>query len=151
MAALQELNRAYDKYFAAVGGTTAPSSSFIGPGYPARTLVCDHPLGEFQKVDTSRPASMAPSVRTLSRARPLTTGLDGVAVSTAACGGRGLRVASDAAKRPDFPFDGDQKPGRIRMPHSRGMPHHQCALHDYRHSCGFIPPPRRLYPSLRSG
>ena len=29
-------------------------------GFPARGVVCDHPVGEVQNVDTSRPAGMAP-------------------------------------------------------------------------------------------
>ena len=61
VAALQELNRTYDEYFAAVNGyNRAQFQLYRAMGYPARILVCDRPLGELQNVDLSRPASMAP-------------------------------------------------------------------------------------------
>ena len=61
MAALQELNRTYDEYFAAVNGyNRAQFQLYRAMGYPARILVCDRPLGELQNVDLSRPASIAP-------------------------------------------------------------------------------------------
>jgi outer membrane protein TolC len=61
VAALQQLNRAYDLYFAAVNGyNRAQFQLYRAMGYPARTLICDQPLGEVQDVDTSRPACMAP-------------------------------------------------------------------------------------------
>jgi outer membrane protein TolC len=61
VAALQQLNRAYDTYFTAVNGyNRAQFQLYRAIGYPARILICDHPLGELQKVDTSRPACMAP-------------------------------------------------------------------------------------------
>ncbi|MGD0897350.1 MAG: TolC family protein [Thermoguttaceae bacterium] len=61
VAALQQLNRAYDLYFAAVNGyNRAQFQLYWALGYPARILVCDHPVGEVQPVDTSRPPGMAP-------------------------------------------------------------------------------------------
>ncbi len=61
VAALQQLNRAYDEYFAAVNGyNRAQFQLYRAMGYPARILVCDCPVGELQDVDTSRPSSMAP-------------------------------------------------------------------------------------------
>ena len=61
VAALQELNRAYDNYFAAVNGyNRAQFQLYRAMGYPARILVCDRPLGELQNVDFSRPAGMSP-------------------------------------------------------------------------------------------
>ena len=61
VAALQQLNRAYDNYFAAVNGyNRAQFQLYRAMGYPARILVCDRPVGELQNVDTSRPAGMAP-------------------------------------------------------------------------------------------
>ena len=63
VAALQQLNRAYDVYFAAITATTAQFQLYRALGYPARILICDHPVGEVQSVDTSRPPSMAPVCR----------------------------------------------------------------------------------------
>ena len=61
MAALQQLNRAYDLYFAAVNGyNRAQFQLYRAMGYPARILICDHPLEKLQEVDTSRPAWMPP-------------------------------------------------------------------------------------------
>jgi outer membrane protein TolC len=61
VAALQQLNRAYGIYYAAVNGyNRAQFQLYRALGFPARNLVCDHPLGETQEVDTSRPPSMAP-------------------------------------------------------------------------------------------
>jgi outer membrane protein TolC len=61
VAALQQLNRAYDTYFAAVNDyNRAQFQIYRAMGYPARSLICDRPVGEAQNVDTSRPAYMAP-------------------------------------------------------------------------------------------
>ena len=61
VAALQQLNRAYDIYFSAVNGyNRAQFQLYRAMGYPARTLICDRPIGELQNVDTSRPPCMAP-------------------------------------------------------------------------------------------
>ncbi len=61
VAALQQVNRAYDNYFAAVNSyNRAQFQLYRAMGYPARILVCDRAVGEFQKVDFSRPPSMAP-------------------------------------------------------------------------------------------
>ena len=61
VAALQQLNRAYDTYFTAVNSyNRAQFQLYRAIGYPARILVCDRPLGETQNVDLSRPASMSP-------------------------------------------------------------------------------------------
>jgi outer membrane protein TolC len=61
VAALQQLNRAYDEYFTAVNAyNRAQFQLYRAMGYPARNLVCDRPLGELQNVDFSRPPNMAP-------------------------------------------------------------------------------------------
>jgi outer membrane protein TolC len=61
VAALEQLNRAYGLYFAAINGyNRAQFQLYHALGFPARNVICDHPLGEMQNVDTSRPPSMAP-------------------------------------------------------------------------------------------
>lgn len=61
VAALQQLNRAYNNYFAAVNSyNRAQFQLYRALGYPARVLVCDRPTGELQKIDTTRPEGMAP-------------------------------------------------------------------------------------------
>jgi len=61
VAALQQLNRAYEIYFAAVNGyNRAQFQLYRALGFPARSLVCECPLGAVQPLDTSRPRSMAP-------------------------------------------------------------------------------------------
>ena len=61
VAALQQLNRAYVIYYAAVNGyNRAQFQLYRALGFPARTIVCDCPVGEVQTLDTSRPPSMAP-------------------------------------------------------------------------------------------
>ena len=47
--------------------TTPPNFNSIGHwAFPARTLLCDRPLGDVQPVDTSRPPGMAPGLPTRS-------------------------------------------------------------------------------------
>jgi len=61
VAALQQLNRAYDTYFAAVNGyNRAQFQLYRAMGYPARIVICDRPVGELQNVDPSRSPCMAP-------------------------------------------------------------------------------------------
>lgn len=61
VAALQQLNRAYDLYFLAINGyNRAQFQLYHAVGFPARIVVCDCPTGELQPVDTSRPQGMAP-------------------------------------------------------------------------------------------
>ena len=61
VAALQQLNRAYDIYFAAINGyNRAQFQLYRALGFPARILVCDRPVGDVQTLDTSRPPCMAP-------------------------------------------------------------------------------------------
>ena len=61
VAALQQLNRAYELYFAAINGyNRAQFQLYRALGFPARVLVCDRPVGDVQPLDTSRPPSMAP-------------------------------------------------------------------------------------------
>ena len=61
VAALQQLNQAYDAYFAAVNGyNRAQFQLYRALGYPARNVIYDHPIGELQNVDTSRPPCMSP-------------------------------------------------------------------------------------------
>ncbi len=60
-AALQQLNRAYGIYYVAVNGyNIAQFRLYRALGFPARGVVCDHPVGQVQPVDTSRPPQMAP-------------------------------------------------------------------------------------------
>jgi outer membrane protein TolC len=61
VAAVQQLNRAYDNYFAAVNGyNRAQFQLYRAMGYPARQVICDCPVGEVQNVDTSRQPCMSP-------------------------------------------------------------------------------------------
>ena len=61
VAALQQLNRAYDLYLRPSTATTAAQFQlYRALGFPARILVCDCPVGEVQPLDTSRPEGMAP-------------------------------------------------------------------------------------------
>ena len=61
VAALQQLNRAYDTYFAAINGyNRAQFQLYRAMGYPARSVISDRPVGELQNVDPSRPPCMAP-------------------------------------------------------------------------------------------
>ena len=61
VAALQQLSRAYDSYYAAINGyNRGQFQLYWALGFPARTLICDHPLGEVGPLDTSRPPAMAP-------------------------------------------------------------------------------------------
>ena len=61
VAALQQLNRAYDLYFASVNGyNRAQFQLYRALGFPVRTVICDCPVGEVENVDTSRPPSMMP-------------------------------------------------------------------------------------------
>ena len=61
VAAFQQLNRAYDNYFAAINGyNRAQFQLYCALGFPARIVVCDHPVGDVQPLDTSRPQGMAP-------------------------------------------------------------------------------------------
>ena len=70
-AALQQLTRAYEGYFAAVNGyNKAQFQLYRALGFPARILVCDRPVGEVQQVDTSRPPCMAPVCPFVSRPCP---------------------------------------------------------------------------------
>jgi outer membrane protein TolC len=72
VAALQQLNRAYDVYFAAVNNyNRAQFQLYRAMGYPARSLICDCPLEKLQDVDTSRPACLPPVCpNTISRPCP---------------------------------------------------------------------------------
>lgn len=59
--ALSSCSCAYDDYYAAVNGyNRAQFQLYRALGFPARIVICDHPLGEVEGVDTSRPAQMAP-------------------------------------------------------------------------------------------
>jgi outer membrane protein TolC len=61
VAALQELNRAYDNYYAAVNSyNRAQFQLYHALGCPSRILASDRPAGEIQPVDTRRPPQMAP-------------------------------------------------------------------------------------------
>jgi outer membrane protein TolC len=59
VAALQQLNRAYDQYFAAVNNLNRSQFQlYHALGYPSRILSWERPVGEIQTIDTSRPAEM---------------------------------------------------------------------------------------------
>lgn len=61
VAALQQLNRAYDNYFRTIAGyNQAEFQLYHALGFPARTLAVERPTGEIQPVDTNRPPQMAP-------------------------------------------------------------------------------------------
>ncbi len=59
VAALQQLNRAYDQYFVAVNNyNRAQFQLYHALGYPSRILSWERRVGEVQTVDTSRPPEM---------------------------------------------------------------------------------------------
>jgi outer membrane protein TolC len=61
VAALQQLSRSYDNYLAALNNyNRSQFQLYRSVGYPARGVICDHPVGELEKVDLSRPSPMAP-------------------------------------------------------------------------------------------
>lgn len=61
VAALQQLDQAYDAYFSAVADyNRAQFQLFRAMGYPARCLICDRPVGELQNVNTARQPCMSP-------------------------------------------------------------------------------------------
>jgi outer membrane protein TolC len=60
-AALQELNRAYGLFYAAVNDyNRAQFRLYWAVGFPARAVICDCPVGKGQPVDTARLPGMAP-------------------------------------------------------------------------------------------
>ena len=62
VAALQQLDRAYQSYFAAVNALNR--SQFLlyhALGFPSRILASERPVGELRPVDTTRPPQMAPT------------------------------------------------------------------------------------------
>jgi outer membrane protein TolC len=64
VAALQQLNRAYDQYFIAVNQyNRAQFQLYHAIGYPSRILAWERRVGDLQNVDTSRPPEMAPTLR----------------------------------------------------------------------------------------
>ncbi len=61
VAALQELQRAYDRYYRTIAEyNRAEFQLFHALGFPARTVAVEQPLGELQPIDTQRPPQMAP-------------------------------------------------------------------------------------------
>ena len=81
VAALQQLFRAYDDYFAAVNGyNRAQFQLYRALGFPARIVICDRPLGEVQPVEPRGRHQWRRSARTCFRGRddrldPLTLAL----------------------------------------------------------------------------
>ncbi len=70
-AALQQLDRAYGSYFAAVNSyNRGQFQLYRALGYPARAVICDRPVGEVQPLDTSRPPGMTPVCPYVSRPYP---------------------------------------------------------------------------------
>ncbi len=56
VAALQQLNRAYETYYAAINNyNRAEFQLYRALGFPAQIVVCKTPVGEVEKIDTSRP------------------------------------------------------------------------------------------------
>jgi outer membrane protein TolC len=61
VAALQQLARAYDLYFASVGDyNRAQFRLYRALGYPAGILACERSSGQLLPIDTTRPCQMAP-------------------------------------------------------------------------------------------
>jgi hypothetical protein len=61
VAALQQLNRAYETYYAAINNyNRAQFQLYRALGFPAQIVVCKTPVGEVETIDTSRPASLTP-------------------------------------------------------------------------------------------
>jgi outer membrane protein TolC len=61
VAAIQQLNRAYENYYTAINGyNRAQFQLYRALGFPAQIVVCKTPVGEVEKIDTSRPSSMPP-------------------------------------------------------------------------------------------
>jgi outer membrane protein TolC len=61
VAALQQLVRAYDQFYAVVNGyNRAQFQLYWALGFPARAIICDCPVGQGEPVDTSRPPGMMP-------------------------------------------------------------------------------------------
>jgi outer membrane protein TolC len=59
VAALQQLNRAYDQYFVAINDyNRAQFQLYHALGYPSRILSCERCMGEVETVDTRRPPEM---------------------------------------------------------------------------------------------
>ena len=62
VAALQELNRAYENYFTAVNGyNRAEFQLYRALGFPAQIIICKTPVGEAEQIDILRPPWMASS------------------------------------------------------------------------------------------
>jgi outer membrane protein TolC len=61
VAALRELYRAYENYYAAINGyNRAQFQLYRALGFPAQIVVCKTPVGAVERIDTSRPPSMPP-------------------------------------------------------------------------------------------
>ena len=61
VAALQQLNRAYDQYFAAINSfNRAQFQLYHAMGYPSRILAWERRAGEIEAIDMSRPPEMSP-------------------------------------------------------------------------------------------
>jgi outer membrane protein TolC len=61
VAALQQLIRSYESYFAAINNyNRAQFQLYHALGYPSRIVAWERPAGEVLQVDTDRPAQMAP-------------------------------------------------------------------------------------------
>jgi outer membrane protein TolC len=66
VAALQQLQRAYDNYFTIVNDyNRAQFRLYRALGYPAGILACDRPTGSLAPVDTTRPPQMDPACATV--------------------------------------------------------------------------------------
>jgi outer membrane protein TolC len=70
VAALQQLNLAYQRYFTAVNKyNQAEFQLYHAIGYPSRILAWERPTGEIQAIDTSRPAELTPAAQNAGRAQ----------------------------------------------------------------------------------
>jgi outer membrane protein TolC len=64
VAAIQQLNRAYDQYYVAINHyNQAQFRLYHALGYPSRILAWERRPGDIQQVDASRPPEMAPAAR----------------------------------------------------------------------------------------
>lgn len=64
VTALEQLNRAYENYYAAVNGyNRAQFQLYRSVGFPARIVVCDRPVGAVEPIDLARPREMPPVCR----------------------------------------------------------------------------------------
>ena len=114
VAALQQLNRAYDNYYAAINGyNRAQFQLYRALGFPARDVICDCPVGEVQPwTPLGRPAwppSAATCFRALARRRIVCS-----------CGSIAIAVESTRRDRPSIGHRSGHRAAKTRSatPHT---------------------------------